>query len=63
MKALELKKVLSEFLCKNGTEHFVKVVSDAIDSAGPANSVYISATRENFAKKFDALSKLNLTER
>ena len=63
MKAIEIKEILSEYLRQNGTERFTKLVSDSIDEAGANNSQSIHATRENFTKKFTALTKLNLTER
>ena len=63
MKAIELKKILSEFLQENGTERFVKVISDSIDEAGPHNSESIHTCRENVVKKLTAHNKLNLTER
>jgi len=62
MKALEIKKILSDYLKQNGTESFTKLVSDSIDESVP-NGLCIHKTRENFAKKFQALSDLNLTER
>ena len=63
MKAIEIKEVLSKYLKENGTESFTKLVSDSIDESAANNGDSISFTRENFLKKFDALSKLNLTER
>jgi len=64
MKAREIKEVLTEYLQQNGTESFTKLVSDAIDEAG-ANKHHesIHLTRQNFVKKFTALSNLHLTER
>ncbi len=63
MKALEIKEILSEYLKKNGTESFTKLISDAIDETGAHNKQSIHSTRENFTKKFIALSELNLIDR
>ena len=62
MKALELKELLSDYLRKNGTEAFTKIVSDAIDETGAHKST-IADTRNKFEKKFKFLSDINLTER
>ena len=62
MKATELKEQLSKFLREKGTESFTKLVSDSINETGAHNGNSIDATRNNFIKKFTALSKLNLTE-
>jgi flagellar hook assembly protein FlgD len=58
-----IKQFLSNFLKQNGTERFAKLISDSIDNTGPNNGQSISITRENFAKKFLALSKRSLLER
>jgi len=63
MKAIEIKKILSDYLRENGAERFTKLISDAIDETGAHNSQSINSTRDNFTKKFIALSKLGLTVR
>lgn len=63
MKAIELKEELSKFLREKGTEAFTKIVSDSINECGAHNNQSIHMTRMNFSKKFESLSKLELTER
>ena len=63
MKAIEIKKVLSDYLKQNGTERFTKLISDSIDEAGPHNNESINMCRENVVKKLLAYNKLLLTER
>lgn len=38
MKATELKSHLSNYLKKNGTDAFARLISDSVDSAGALNN-------------------------
>lgn len=62
-ETIKLRDELSEYLKTNGTDSFTKLVSNSIDLAGANQGDSIRITRSNFAKKFDSLSKLDLTVR
>jgi hypothetical protein len=61
-QTLFLKNELSDFLSTKGTEAFAKIVSDAInDLIDKYGEDSLAVTRSNFVAKFNAHTKINLT--